>query len=812
MRRSSKTAYRDRVARCDVLFHRAKEAHRAGNRESARQLYQLVLANLPRHADASHLLGFAEFQSGLFESSITHLERAVELRPENGEFQHNLGLAYLATGGTERALRQANEALRLGYCDPQSYLHVGWELFQRRQFDLAETAYRLALAANPDLAEPFNDLGVLFAAQHRWGEAVACYQRALQRSPRMVEALNNLGNAFRDQQRMAEAIPCYEQALAHDPRFAAAHNNLGVALAQLGQIEAAILCYERAVQFDPDSVEPLNNLGNAWRDLGRTNDAVACFLQALRSRPVSAEILCNLAASWQQQGKLPEAVAALRQAVMLQPKSAKMHLQLASVLADMGQFSAAGRCCDHLIRLEPDQPLWRLRRAALCPMVFTSREEMEAAREDMSTVIDEVGRLDFRVPLHQLAETAPSFPFAWQFLDGNLRGIKTAYADVFHQRIDTSGLKTPVDSWTGPRSRPRLGFVVTNGHEGVFLRSLRDILNRLSSDWEPLVLCSIAGSTRIRTAFPEERVQIVPLPTRFDQAARRIADTRCDLLYYWEVGTDVTNYFLPFLRLAPVQMLSWGSQLTSGIPNVDAYLSSELIEPEHADDHYSERLMLARTLLTYCHRAQLPAEPRSRESFPIPSDANWYVCAQQLGKFHVDFDPMLERILSTDPRGALVITGDRYGRFAERLRQRFETSMPGVADRIFILSRLGQADYLSLLLHANVLLDAPHFSGANSTYDSLSLGKPVVTLPSPFQRGRYTLGCYRQMKLLDCVAKDADDYCELAVRIATAADYRHHLSQRIREASHVLFEDAAVVSEHERVFAELISRRALAPV
>jgi len=42
------------------------------------------------------------------------------------------------------------------------------------------------------------------------------------------------------------------------------------------------------------------------------------------------------------------------------------------------------------------------------------------------------------------------------------------------------------------------------------------------------------------------------------------------------------------LRLAPVQCTAWGHPVTSGLPTIDYYLSSQLMEPENAQAHYSE--------------------------------------------------------------------------------------------------------------------------------------------------------------------------------------------------------------------------------
>ena len=110
--------------------------------------------------------------------------------------------------------------------------------------------------------------------------------------------------------------------------------------------------------------------------------------------------------------------------------------------------------------------------------------------------------------------------------------------------------------------------------------------------------------------------------------AATIQAARFDVLYYWEVGTDDTNYFLPYLRLAPVQCTSWGIQITSGIPTVDYYISSALVEPDDAADHYSEELLLARTLLSYQQRVELGESPKRREDFGIRAERHLYLCAE----------------------------------------------------------------------------------------------------------------------------------------------------------------------------------------
>ena len=61
-----------------------------------------------------------------------------------------------------------------------------------------------------------------------------------------------------------------------------------------------------------------------------------------------------------------------------------------------------------------------------------------------------------------------------------------------------------------------------------------------------------------------------------------------DVLIYPEVGMDADVLRLASLRLAPLQCMAWGHPVTSGLPTIDVFLSSEAMEPEQSSDQYTE--------------------------------------------------------------------------------------------------------------------------------------------------------------------------------------------------------------------------------
>ncbi len=332
------------------------------------------------------------------------------------------------------------------------------------------------------------------------------------------------------------------------------------------------------------------------------------------------------------------------------------------------------------------------------------------------------------------------------------------------------------------------------------------VLNRISSArLETFVICANAGAAKLRPTL-DQAINLLPLTGGMSQTVETIRAARLDLLYYWEVGVDCWSYFLPFFRLARVQCTSWGWPVSSGIGNMDYFLSSELLEPADGDRHYSETLLRLRNIPNYYPRPTWLAPEPDRTRFAIGTNGPVYLCAQNPRKIQPDFDELAGGILRRDPHGELLMIEAKWPAVTEAIRERFSQRFPDCASRLRILRRMTQADYLTVLATADVVLDTTHYcGGANSTYDAFLVGAPVVTLPGALHRGRHTLAAYRKMEVADCIAPSAEEYVAKAVRLANDRDYRQDVSQRIVAAHDSLFDDTSAVREIEDTFERLIA-------
>ncbi|MBN1909543.1 MAG: tetratricopeptide repeat protein [Pirellulales bacterium] len=810
--------------------------HQAGRLREAEWMYRQVLRVDPTHPDPLHLMGLIAHQIGKHEKAVELIGQAIEQRPDVPEFHESLAAACLAAGQPEEAERHAREALKSNEDSAQTRLTLAGALREQGKIVEAQQEYSTVLRQAPELAEAHNGLGMVLRAQGEFEDAVAAYRKAVELQPDYAEAHNNLANGLRSIGLLEEALTSYRRAIELDPENAELSLNEGMALAEAERVDEALEAYRCALEKNPDLVNARKNVAIILRGRGLLDESLAELTKALAVEPESAELHYYVGTVCHRQGRFAEAEAAYRESLRIAPDRSDANNNLGNALASLERYDEAEVSYRRAIELEPDyhmthgnlaniykvreewddvrrcyqqvrrirvtEPFWELRIAALCPTVFDSTEQIDRYHESFLAEIRRFKELDCEATWQEVVTCAGEPPFNLQFDRTNLRPIKDAYADAISRFF-------PEEEARLGKGRPRIGFVVTRLHERVFLRSLRAIVERMDPKrFESVVVCDYSVQELIRRELPFEHVGILAIAEPIEVMVEAIREARFDVLYYREVGTDAPNYFLPFFRLAPVQCTSFGIQVTSGIPNMDYYMSSTLVESEGAQAHYRERLLLADTLLPYRRPVTWPEPLRGRDEFGFSHREHLYVCAHQLGKCHPDFDAVMASILRRDPAGRIVFTSDRWGYIAEKLKARFARTIPDVAGRITFLPFLGRPDYLSLMAMADVLLDPLYFGGMNTSYDGLAMERPIVTLPSAYHRGRYALGCYRKIGYTECVASDVEDYIAKAVSFATDADRRHEACREIARRKHLLFEDERSISEHERLFQEMIDRAA----
>ncbi len=634
-------------------------------------------------------------------------------------------------------------------------------------------------------------------AHGKLADAERSYRQALALAPNDAEAWANLGCTMWRLDRLAEAEASLGRAIALRPEFAAAHNNLGGVLEALGRLEEASLQYRDAINHDPDQAQPLCNLGAVLHRLGRFEQAKAAYARALTLKPGFAEAWSNLGAAFLAQREFNESESCLRRAMELSPRNRQVLSNLGDVLRIQGKFSQAVEIYRKALATDPDNVPQMVKLALAQEVILDSRESALARRAEVLQSLDDLLARNVQLsdPHHEVGMT--NFYFAYQ--DVNDIELQSLSAKFYLNACPRLGWSAPHCS--APRAseaRLRIGFLSASLFEHTIGKFYTGIIQKLSRErFEVAVIGPPHDPDPISEAIRRDADRSVEIPHDLYPARDLIAAERLDILFYPDLGMTPLTYHLAFARLAPVQCVSWGHPVTTGIPAIDYFISAKSIEPPDAQLHYSERLVLLDRLPTYYWRPHHPATPFTRAEFGFPDDARLYVCPQSLFKLHPDFDVVLATLLRRDPKARLLLLSGIHQHWDRLLSARIARGFPDIADRVVFVPRIPQAQFFRLLMMADVILDPPFFGGGNSSYEAFAMGLPIVTWPGQFMRGRVTEGCYRQMGFMELVADSLDSYVEIALRLANDGDWREQVKNEIATRSAVLYEDASVVTEME---------------
>ena len=556
-----------------------------------------------------------------------------------------------------------------------------------------------------------------------------------------------------DRKDFHEACKHFAAVVTERPRVGEFRRSYGLALKRLEKHAEAIEQLEAAVPLLDDRgdawLSVMLELASSYAALGQPDSALQCLQRVRAAR-----------------GDVPEAMD--QESLVLRAES--MAEEARSVL-------------DARIALRSD-PAPRLRRILMQPVITSSVEHIDAVRrrfadETQALLAERLPPIDH--PDREIGLT----PFYLAYHGQNDCPLLTPFGDLVRRVYPTHGAASPPRRGDG---RIRIGFVSTSFYAHSVTRVTIGHIRGLPRPEFDVWVFSIAPKQDAHArSVAQSADHYVELPDDLTRICTAIREARLDVLFFADIGMYRTTYFLAYWRLAPLQVMTWAHPVTSGIDSVDVFISHAEAEPPDADSHYREELVrLPGFFMAGYERPGRPVAP-DRSRFGLAGGQHVYACPQALFKFHPDFDQALRAILERDASGTIVMIA-QHASWTEQLRTRFARTVGAVADRIRFFPPQKHQDFLALVAISDVALDPFHFGGGNSTLESLLLCTPVVTLPAPLLRGRFTLAAYRELQIEECVAADAEEYVEIALRLANEGDFRESIRRQLEERAPTLFE------------------------
>ncbi|MBF0588255.1 MAG: tetratricopeptide repeat protein [Magnetococcales bacterium] len=648
---------------------------------------------------------------------------------------------------------------------------------QAGNLQAAEQIYQQVLQVHPRHAEAMHLLGVLAQQVGQLEVALTHIQAAVTIDPDMALAQGNLGNVLMSLGREDEALECFERAIDLAPEMAGFHNGLGLVLSNQGEMERALACFQRALKLDDQFTDAYNNVGNCLGALGRFMEAEAHYKMALRINPNHPQALHNMGNYLRNRGELDQAANHFRKQLEIHPDAAMAHNNLGVVYEMQGELESAIGSFQKALEIEPD--------------LVHANNNLGNAYRDLSQM--EPAMACYRAAAKGAAVLG--FSAVKNYISAHLYQPQIDHETLFNICRDHRPVLPPEQTVTRPNVSLSDGEKLRIGYLGGDFRDHPvgfNILPLLSHHERCEVFCYAdqEGRDSVTQKFRHIAHQWREVGTLSDAAlAEQIRHDRIHILIHLAGLFDANRPQIAMHLPAPIQV-SYHSAATSGLSEMDYWLTDSVLHPpENTQERFTE------TLLRLPHFYLFTPPKEAPPVAPLPADSNGHITFISLNNFSKITPEVIAlwgEILNRTP-GSRLLLKYRNVLASPMLRNQLTAAFEKCGIDPSRLELLRGTDeeipHLALYNRADIALDPFPFTGATTTFQSLWMGVPVISLLGDRFAGRMAgdilvHGGYAELAVNTQEAY-ADKAVALAEDLAALRTMRQEMRPRI-EASPLL--------------------------
>ena len=610
------------------------------------------------------------------------------------------------------------------------------QLFNSNKLKSAEKEIQKQLKKHPNSFVLFNILGAVLAAKNFFTDAIKNYKKSIKINPNYAQAYNNLGTALQKQNNLENAILNYKKATSLKADFVEAYNNLGNVMYEKKNIEESIFYFQKAITINSDYVEAYNSLGLIYQDLGDKKKAQENFENSIQIKPNHAEAYNNLGNLFNEICEYDDAILNYNKAIKLKPDFEKSYNNLGNLLNSLGRYKEANLAYQEAIRIKPDYAL------AYSNLLFNLNYYIK-----------------FDVNLY--AAEAKKFRL-------NCKTIKENFL------LNYKYQKKP--------SKLNIGFVSSDfgNHPGGYftLSTLQELKNK---NFELIAYSNFDRKDDFVNNFKSLFSKWHSIEKKTDEeVVEQILKDGIHILIELQGHSSRNRLTLFMCKAAPIQ-ISWLSQGTLGIPEIDYLIGSPCITPKKEESNFCEKILRLPDI-TQCFT---PPEFNIKVE-NLPAIENKFItfgCLNKLSKINEDVIVLWAKILSLIPNSKLLLKSKEFNdkKIVKSTLEKFNKNNID-SDRIIFEGKSNtRKEVLEVYNSIDIALDPFPFQGNTSTCEAIWMGVPVITLKGDRFLFHFGESIISNLKMYDWIANDYKDYINKTINLCANLDKLSIIRKTLRQ-------------------------------
>lgn len=726
-----------------------------------------------------------------------------------------------------------NEVLELDNNHAHCWLNIGTLYYTTERYSEALEAICKSLEINSSNALAHYTVGLVFEKFGAIYKAIQAYQRAINIDSQWIDAYNQLGNIFGETGDLEQAESIYRKAIAAKPKHFGSYLNLGNVLLEQEKVDQAIAAYKQALELKPRDPNILYNLGVAFEAKndcaeaaqyygysfyrqGKYQEAIEQYQKFLETNAGDEFFYVAFAECYKSLNECNQAIKIYKEGLKVHSHSTFLYFHLINTLQYQGRIKEAISVVREAYKEKPNVLSFKLEEQRLLPIIYEKEEEIEFYRQQFIKslqVLTQQTSLDTpEAQKSALEGVGYRTNFYLQYQGKNDVELQKKYGKFVHQVMAAN-----YPEWVKPLSTtfPNKNRKIRVGYVSNCLRAhtvgklmLGWIQNHNDQEFESYCYHLDTSIDYLTQQFHLYSNHFYHIPEDFENACKQIISDKLDILVILDIGMHPEMSKIAGLRLAPVQCTTWGHPITSGIPTVDYFLSCKLMEPENAQEHYSEKLICLPNIGVSYPKPVIPEPKKSRSEFGLKDESIVYLSCQSLFKYLPQYDYIFAEIARRVSQAKFVfISHDSVhitNIFRKRLQDAFAKLNLNSEDYCVISPRIGWNDYCNLNQLSDIFLDTFSWSGGNTTLEAIACNLPIVTCPGEFMRGRHSYGILQMLGVTETIAKNEAEYIEIAVKLGMNQQWKSSIVQKMIERHSYLYNDKTCVEALEEFYKRVV--------
>lgn len=267
--------------------------------------------------------------------------------------------------------------------------------------------------------------------------------------------------------------------------------------------------------------------------------------------------------------------------------------------------------------------------------------------------------------------------------------------------------------------------------------------------------------------------------------AKLIYDDKIDILVDLAGHTAHNNLPVFAYKPAPIQITGIGYFNTTGLNEIDYFLTDCYCDPLGKNDvYFSEKLLrLPHSHLCYAPQKDMP------DCQGTPCKKNGFItfgCFNNFSKITDDVLILWKTILEHLPNSKLILKSSLFASAFGRETVRNRMKEIGILLQQIDL-RGFSTDYLEQYNDIDIALDTFPYPGGATTCEALYMGVPVISLVGERHGSRFGYSILKNIGLEECIVYTKEEYVKRVIAFAEDEDLLELLHQNLRQLTRKSF-------------------------